>query len=234
MYNLPLGYLIEEYTRSKLQEKHPELSVFSSRNDWIIQQIESLLEEYPILKTLNYQELSANDLLRIITTQIKYVEVISHENNDVLVVFSEPTSPFLSRKDLILIILLCIVSDFSICHFIFNTKKLDCIDCQDHEAFFYLHESSAIFKNEDKNQYHLISSLKTLMSYLYLYEQPNKVISKLNNFNNIFNGCSIAECIDKQNNKQNIDDEKLKNYLTKRPENIDINKIRKNKRKLRP
>jgi len=80
MSEMSYGQLQEEKLRSQLKAKYPEISSYSFSQQWVIELIESILEEFPILKAINYQELGVNGLLSLVKTLIHDVEVFNDES----------------------------------------------------------------------------------------------------------------------------------------------------------
>lgn len=233
MSEMSYGQLREEKLRELYKYKYPSTSSFSYSKQWMIEQIESLLVEYPVLRTINYQEYGANGLLALIKTLIDDVEVISYHSDTVLVIEAKPSKPFLTMKEFMLIFFLSSFTKFSLFHIIFAKKKMQSIDCKDEEAFFYLYENSVVLTNEEKQKYHFITSIESIVDYIYL--SPDQLIKKLSRNSelpNSYGNASISEYIDNNKIVNNLDDNQLNEYLKKEPIYIDIKKLILKKRKL--
>jgi len=218
MSEMSYGQLQEEKLRSQLKAKYPEISSYSFSQQWVIELIESILEEFPILKAINYQELGVNGLLSLVKTLIHDVEVFTDESETVLIIEAQPTKSFLTMKEFIIIFLLSGLTEISLFHLIFTKKKMETVDCKDFEAFPYIDNSSVVLNNEEKRQYHFITSIKSLVNYFYT--SPDNFTKKMTSaieFLKQYGDSSIADYIDKSKKEMNIDDIALTNYLNKDP-----------------
>jgi hypothetical protein len=218
MSEMSYAQLKEEKLRSLLKVKYPEISSFSFPQQWVIELIESILEEFPMLKAINYQELGANGLLSLVKTLIHDVEMFIDENETVLIIEARPTKSFLTMKEFIIIFLLSGLTKISLFHFIFTKKKMETIDCKDFEAFSYIDNSSVVQTNKEKRQYHFFTSVKSLVNYFYT--SPDNFTKKMTSaieFLKQYGDSSIADYIDKTRAEVNIDDISLTNYLSKDP-----------------
>ncbi len=218
MSEMSYAQLKEEKLRSLLRTKYPEISSYTFPQQWIIEIIESILEEFPMLKAINYQELGASGLLSLVKTLIHDVEIFTDGNETLLVIEALPTKSFLTMKEFIIMFLLSALTDISLFHLIFTKKKLETIDCKDFEVFPYIDSSSVVLINTEKYQYHFITSIKSLVSYIFT--SPDDFTKKMTSeteFIKQYDNSSIADYIDMSKVKMNIDDIALINYLSKDP-----------------
>ena len=236
MSEMSLAQLKEEKLRAQLKVKYPEISSYSFPQQWIIEIIESILEEFPILKAINYKELGVNGLLSLVNTLIYDVEVFTDESETVLIIEAQPTKSFLTMKEFIIMFLLSALTDISLFHLIFTKKKLETIDCKDFDVFPYIVNSSVVQINTEKHQYHFITSIKSLVNYIFTSpDNFTKKVTSATEFIKQFGDSSIADYIDKSKAEINIDDIYLTNYLNKEPRVINTEKtsinnfIKKNK-----
>jgi len=223
MSELSYAQLTEAKFRFFLRERYPTLSSFTYPNQWMIDQIESILEEYPELKTFNYHQLGINALRSLVKQYIDDVEVYYNKSELVLIIEAEPTKSFLTMKEFIVMFLLTALTNISLFHLIFSKKKMETIECQDIEPFPYIYENSVVLKNEDKQQYHFITSISSIINHIYL--MPDEFIKKITaraKLPNRFGYSTIADYIKSNKAPANIEDEHLIKYLKKTSENIDM------------
>ena len=223
MCEISFSQLQEEKIRELLNEEYPHISSFGYSKQFMIDQIESLLEEFPFLRTINYQEIGLNGLLALIKSNIDDVEISSHRGDSVLVIEANPSKPFLTMKEFMLFFVLSVFTKFSLFHFIFSKKKMETINCKDEEAFFYLYENSVVLTNQEKQQYHFITSIESLINYIYL--SPDQFVKKLScssSLPNKYGNTSISDFIKSDsNNKKDITDIELDIYLKEESQYID-------------
>lgn len=230
MSELSYAQLIEAKFRFFLKEKYPTTSSFSYPKQWIIDQFESILEEFPLLKAINYQELGISGLLSLIETIIADVNVFTNEDNTVLIIEASATKPFLTMKEFIVIFLFSALTNISLFHFIFSKKKMETIECQNIESFLYIYENCVVLSNEDKQQYHFITSISSIINHIYL--MPDEFIKKIAALPKLLNklgDSSIADYIEGNKPSVKIEDVALTKYLKNKPHKIDNAKVSKNK-----
>jgi len=230
MSEMSYAQLKEEKLRSLLKTKYPEISSFSYPKQWVIELIESILEEFPLLKAINYQELGINGLLSLIKKLIDDVQVFTDESETVLILEAQPTKSFLTMKEFIIMFLLSALTDISLFHFIFTKKKLEMIDCKGFDSFPYFDNSSVVLTNEEKQQYHFITSLEFLVNYIYI--SPDEFTQKITSANDIikqYGDSSIADYIDSDTTDNGVADSVLIHYLRTTPQDINTDRPSKNK-----
>jgi len=224
------GQLKEEKLRFILKEKYPAISSFSYPKQWVIEIIESILAEFPLLKAINYQELGISGLLSLIETIIADVNVFTNEDNTVLIIEASATKPFLTMKEFIVMFLFSALTNITLFHFIFTKKKLETINVNDVEAFPYVYDNSVVLSNEDKQQYHFLTSIAAIINHIHLLpDEFIKKITALPKLPNKFGDKTIADYIKSNKAPTNIDDEHLIKYLKKTPKDIDTAKLSKSK-----
>jgi hypothetical protein len=231
---MSFSQLQEEKLRELLSEEYPHISSYGYSKQFMIDQIESLLEEFPFLRTINYQEIGINGLLALIKSNIDDVEISSHRGDSVLVIEANPSKPFLTMKEFMLFFVLSVFTKFSLFHFIFSKKKMETINCKDEEAFFYIYENSVVLTNQDKQQYHFITSVESLINYIYI--SPDQIVKKLSGSSSLPNKYgenSISDfIISDRNNKKNITDIELEIYLKEESQYIESKRNNIKKRKI--
>ncbi|MCW8834023.1 MAG: hypothetical protein OQK03_11935 [Colwellia sp.] len=234
MCEMSFSQLKEEKLRELLYEEYPHISSFGYSKQWMIDQIESLLEEFPFLRTMNYQEIGVNGLLALIKSKIDDVEVFSVRGNRVLVIEAKPSKPFLTMKEFMLFFVLSVFTKFSLFHFIFGKKKMETINCKYKEAFFYIYENSVVLMNQEKQQYHFIMSIESLINYIYT--SPDQLVKKLSGSSSLpnkYGDHSISDfIISDRNNKKEITDIELDIYLKEESQYIDPKRNNIKKRKI--
>jgi hypothetical protein len=229
MSELSYAQLIEAKFRFFLKEKYPTTSSFPYPKQWLIDQFESILEEFPVLKAINYQELGISGLLSLIETIIADVNVFTNEDNTVLIIETGAIKPFITIKEFIVMFLLSALTDISLFHFIFSKKKMETINFNDVEAFPYIYENSVVLKNEDKQQYHFITSIVSIINHIYVL--PDEFIKKITSRPKLLNkygDSTLSEYIE-NNELRSIEDLALITYLKKTPKDIDMVKLSKSK-----
>ncbi len=235
MSELSYAQLTEAKFRYFLRKSYPTLSSFTYPNQWMIDQIESILEEYPELKKFNYHQLGINALRSLVKQYIDDVKIFSVHNDEVLIIEAEPTKTFLTMKEFIIMFLLSALTDISLFHLIFSKKKMETIECQTIESFPYVYDNSVVLSNEDKQQYHFITSIAALINHIYLL--PDEFIKKITSrakLPNKFGDSTIADYIKNNKAPVNIEDEHLIKYLKKTSENLDITTLSKSKNSNKP
>lgn len=235
MSELSYAQLTEAKFRFFLIEKHPTLSSFSYPNQWLIDQIESILEAYPELKTFNYHQLGINALRSLIKKYIKDAKVFFVQNDEVLVIEAEPTKSFLSMKEFLILYMLSALNGISLFHLIFSKKKMETIQCKDLGSFSYIYDNSVVFCNEDKQQYHFITSIAATINHIYVMpDEFIKKITSLSKLPNKFGDSTVADYIENNELPVNIEDEHLIKYLKKTPKDINTAKLSKSKNSNKP
>ena len=235
MSELSYGQLIDAKFRFYLKERYPTTSSFLYPNQFMIDQIESILETHPELRAFNYHQLGINALISLVKKYIHDVKVYHFRDDEVLVLEASPTKSFLTMKEFLILFILSSLNSISLFHLIFSKKKLETIKCKDYESFTYIYENSAIIKNEDKLQYHFVSSIFAIVNHIYLLpDETIKQITLLPNLPNKFADDTIADYIENNHQTLNVEDALLTKYLTNVPQNIDAAKLsqRKNSKKL--
>jgi len=223
MSELSYAQLTEAKFRFYLKERYPTVSSFSYPNEFMLQEIEAILEEFPELKTFNYHQLSISALRSLIKQYIDDVEVYYNKSESVLVIEAEPTKEFLTMKEFIVMFLFSALTNVSLFHLIFSKKKMEVIECQNVESFTYIYENCVVLTNEDKQQYHFITSIGSIINHIYLLpDEFIKKITSLPKLPNKFGDSTIADYIKSNKAPANIDDEHLIKYLKKTPKNIDM------------
>jgi len=235
MSELSYAQLTEAKFRFFLREKYPTLSSFTYPNQWMIDQIESILEEYPELKTFNYHQLGINALRSLVKKYINDVNVFSVQHDEVLIIEAEPTKSFLTMKEFLILYMLSALNGISLFHLIFSKKKMETIECQTIESFPYVYDNSVVLSNEDKQQYHFIASIAAIINHIYLL--PDEFIKKITaraKLPNKFGDNSIADYIEGNESPTSIEDLALITYLNKTPKDIDTAKLSKSKNSNKP
>jgi hypothetical protein len=226
MSEMSYAQLKEEKLREIFKEKYPTLSSFSYPNQFMIEQIESILESFPLLKTLNFNELSIKSLLSLIETLIDDVKVFTNEDNTVLIVEANVTKPFITMKEFIVMFLFSALTGFSLFHFIFTKKKLETIDFKDVEAFPYIYNNSVVLTNHKKQQYHFFMSLSSFITDIYTSIEAFLNTKELTVKSTQKCGdTSIANYIDSGEANKDIDDSVLTDYLQNNPQDFDTSSL---------
>lgn len=235
MSELSYAQLTEAKFRFFLKEKYPTISSFSYPNEFMLQEIEAILEEFPELKTFNYHQLSISALRSLVKQYIDNVEVYYNKSESVLVIEAEPTKTFLTMKEFIVMILFSALTNISLFHLIFSKKKMGTIECQNVESFLYVYDNSVVLNNEDKQQYHFITSIAAIINHIYLL--PDEFIKKITarpKLPNKFGDSTIADYIENNKAPVDIEDEHLNKYLKKTSKNLDMAMLSKSKNSNKP
>lgn len=235
MSELSYAQLTEAKFRFFLKEKHPTLSSFSYPNEFMLQEIEAILEEFPQLKTFNYHQLGISALRSLVKQYIDDVEVYYNISESVLIIEAKPTKSFLTMKEFLILYMLSALNGISLFHLIFSKKKMETIECQTIESFPYIYDNCVVLTNEDKQQYHFITSIAAIINHIYLLpDEFIKKITALPKLPNKFGDSTITDCIENNKSPANIEDEHLIKYLKKTSENIDIAMLSKSKNSNKP
>ena len=166
MSELSYAQLTEAKFRFFLKEKHPTLSSFSYPNEFMLQEIEAILEEFPQLKTFNYHQLGISALRSLVKQYIDDVEVYYNISESVLIIEAKPTKSFLTMKEFLILYMLSALNGISLFHLIFSKKKMETIECQTIESFPYIYDNCVVLTNEDKQQYHFITSIAAIINHI--------------------------------------------------------------------
>ena len=235
MSELTYAQLTEAKFRFYLRERYPTLSSFSYPNEFMLREIEAILEEFPELKSFNYHLLGISALRSLVKQYINDVEVFSDQNDEVLIIEAEPTKSFLTMKEFIIMFLLSALTDVSLFHLVFSKKKMETIECQNVESFPYVYDNSVVLSNKDKQQYHFITTITSIINHIYLL--PDEFIKKItlrSKLSNKYGDSTITDYIESNVSILNIEDIALITYLKKRPKNIDTTKLSKSKNSNKP
>ena len=235
MSELSYAQLTEAKLRFFLLEKYPTLSSFTYPNQWMIDQIESILEEYPELKTSNYHQLGINALRSLVKKYVHDVKVYHDIDDEVLIIEASPTKSFLTMKEFLILFILSSLNTISLFHLIFSKKKMETIQCKDLGSFSYIYDNSVVFCNEDKQQYHFITSIAATINHIYVMpDEFIKKITSLPKLPNKFGDSTVADYIENNELPVNIEDEHLIKYLKKTPKDINTAKLSKSKNSNKP
>jgi hypothetical protein len=235
MSELSYAQLTEAKFRFFLKERYPTLSSFSYPNQSMIDQIESILAVHPELKTFNYHQLGISALRGLVKQYIEDVDIYYYKSDEVLIIVAEPIKSFLTMKEFIVMFLLSALTDISFFHFIFSKKKLETLECQYVESFPYIYENSVVLNNEDKQQYHFITSISSIIDHIYLLpDEFIKNITSRSKLPNKHGDSTIADYIECNKLPVNVEDIALTAYLKNNPQNIDFTKLSKRKNNNKP
>jgi hypothetical protein len=227
MSELTYAQLRAEEIEQKLKEFYPAIPSYS--NQWMLQLIESLLQQHPQLKSQNFHLLTIKDLLHLINTYVEDVTPYYDVDNSVLVIEAKPTKPFISIKEFIVLFIISALKQISLLHFIFGIKRMQSVKCIEVESFPYIYQSSVVLINEDKQQYHFINSINLLVQEVSL--QPDEFVNKISSRptnSNKHGDSTIQYYIENNEFRKDIEDTTLIAYLKMNPENIDIKVLSKN------
>jgi hypothetical protein len=197
MSELSYAQLTEAKFRYFLREIYPTLSSFSYPNEFMLQEIEAILEEFPELKTFNYHQLGISALRSLVKQYIDDVEVYYNMSELVLIIEAKPTKSFLTKKEFLILYMLSALNGISLFHLIFSKKKMETIGCQSIESFQYIYDNSVVLNNEDNQQYHFITSIAAIINHIYLL--PDEFIKKITSRSelpNKFGDSTIADYIE--------------------------------------
>lgn len=109
------------------------------------------------------------------------------------------------------------------------------LECQYVESFPYIYENSVVLNNEDKQQYHFITSISSITDHIYLLpDEFIKNITSRSKLPNKYGDSTIADYIECNKLPVNVEDIALTAYLKNNPQNIDFTKLSKRKNNNKP
>lgn len=94
---------IESVIRSNLN-KHNKVQI-EEPNYFIIREIEKLVNSFPLLKKLNYKNMTIAQLQEALTTLLDYLEIYYSESDETFIYELDEKQPFFKFKDILLLII---------------------------------------------------------------------------------------------------------------------------------
>jgi len=113
-----------------------------------------LLNCYPILRKFNYKTMSLKQLLELVESLFKYLEMEYSEGDELIFVDLTENKTLIPFKELMLWVLLALLKDRSHVNFKFNEKLFDDIKVSNTDAIDYLCDNSLFLANSAKKEFH--------------------------------------------------------------------------------
>lgn len=196
--------LIEQAIRSNINKKSG-IKLLETSNDWVVEQIEMLLNCYPILRKYNYKTMGLEKLYALILTLSDHLEMDYEEQDDLL--FVEYTNELISimpLKEMFLWLLLGAFKGKSHVHFKFDECVLNRLKIDKKGAIDYLCDNSYLIPVPEKKEYNFIMSIASVLCFNYKKLDPiiNTILSIQKNSNK---DLSLLNYIEYNRTGKNID-----------------------------
>jgi len=165
---------IEKQLRDKITHK---TGMEFKKNHWWIEQIETLLNCYPILRKFYHQKMTLEELEGLVKRLSQCLDMQYSEEDDLIFFDLTSMDTFISLKEMFILVLLALLTDKSHVHFKFNKALFDDIKISDTDAFDYLCDNSYLITNIVKKTYHFTLSVAAMLSFDY--NNQDKILSSL-------------------------------------------------------
>lgn len=196
--------LIEEAIRNNINKKSG-VKLLEIRSDWVVEQIEMLLNCYPILRKYNYKIMGLEKLYALILSLSEHLEMDHEEQDDLLFVeYTNELKSIMSLKEMFIWILLGAFKGKSHVHFKFDECVLNKLKVDNKRATDYLCDNSYLIPVPEKKEYHFIMSIASVLSFDYKKLDPivNTILSIQKNNNKHL---TLLNYIEYRRTGQNID-----------------------------
>lgn len=196
--------LIEEAIRNNINKKS-SVKLLETRSDWVVEQIEMLLNCYPILRKYNYKIMGLEKLYALILKLSEHLEMDYEEQDDLLFVeYTNELKSIMSLKEMFLWVLLGAFKGKSHVHFKFDECVLNKLKVDNKSAIDYLCDNSYLIPVGEKKEYHFIMSIASVLSFDYkkLDQIVNTILSIQKNNNKHL---TLLNYIEYRRTGQNID-----------------------------
>lgn len=177
--------LIEQAIRNNINKKSG-VKLLETRSNWVVEQIEMLLNCYPILRKYNYKTMGLEKLYALILTLSEHLEMNYEEQEGLLFVeYSDELKSIMSLKEMFLWVLLGAFKEKTHIHFKFEESVLKKIQIDNQGAIDYLCDNSYLIPVSEKKEYHFIMSIASVLSFDYKKQDSiiNTILSLQKNSN---------------------------------------------------
>jgi hypothetical protein len=182
--------------RAELKLKEP--------SDWIIEQIETLLNSYPILRQFNYKKMNLEDLLALVESLSEFLEMEYIEDEDIIHADLTEMLTLFSLQELILWITLALLKNKSHIHFKFSEKLFHDTKISENNAIDYLCDNSYHMSVSSQKELHFTLSVVSIFSFDYNNE--DSILTSLKSIQKLHKkDLSLLEYIAYRKTGQNID-----------------------------
>lgn len=196
--------LIEQAIRANIN-KTSGIKLLETSSDWVVEQIEMLLNCYPILRKYNYKTMGLAKLYALILSLSEHLEMEYEEQDDLLFVeYTNELKSIMSLKEMFLWVLLGAFKEKSHIHFKFDEYVLNKLKVDNRSAIDYLCDNSYLIPAPEKKEYHFIMSIGSVLSFDYKKLDPiiNTILSIQKNNNKHL---TLINYIEYRRTGQNID-----------------------------
>lgn len=164
---------LEKVFRKKLEET----GIKFKPNSWVIEEIQKLLNCYPILRGINYKNMSLKQIKAIIQRLSEQLDMQYTESDKLIIVDLTETAIFFSLQEMIVWVVLALLKDKSHIHLKFNKALFDDMKVSEADAIDYICDNSYLIQLSGKSEYHFSLSVAAILSFDYNNQDP--IISSL-------------------------------------------------------
>jgi hypothetical protein len=212
MSDISYGKLLEDRIKEIFEERFGVK--VNGKSDWLIKQIEALINQYPNLEQLDIYRLTLSEILSAIENYCDGAKASYDEKYDVLIIEPVVEDNFFTRKNLLLLFLFCAFGGISLFNLKVSHKCIDNTSYQnsgDFDDFIY---NSKIINHLDKKTYHIITSVYSIFNFIYFLqdEKLNAYFSKATK-EGAYKSLSLAEYIKIKDEQRKINDPLLNLYI---------------------
>ena len=196
--------LIEKAIKNNINQTSG-IKLLETSSNWVVEQIEMLLNCYPILRKYNYKTMGLEKLYALILKLSEHLEMDYEEQDGLLFVeYTNELKSIMSLKEMFLWLLLGAFKGKSHVHFKFDECVLKQIKIDKQGAIDYLCDNSYLIPVAEKKEYHFIMSIASVLSFNYKKLDPivNTILSiQKNNIKHL----TLINYIEYRRTGQNID-----------------------------
>ena len=189
--------LTDEFIENVLKLNEP--------NDWVIQQIEILLNSYPFLRSINYKVMSLDELQAKVQRLFESLGMKYTEEDDLIFVDLTEMQTFFSLKEMIVWLIIASLAEKSHVHFKFDKKLFNDVKVSEANVIDYLCDNSYFIANSAKKECHFILSVTAILGFDY--NNQDDIVSSLKSIKQQHKkDLSLSAYINYRKFGQNIDD----------------------------
>lgn len=211
-------------TDAEYIEKILEESIYTTTglrlqpNQWLIDEIEKLLNCYPLLRKFNYKVMGLSGLQALIQSLSESLEMKYSEDDDLLFVDLTEMKTLFSLKEMILWMIIASLNNKSHVHYKLDEQLLNEMKVSEFKAIDHLCDNSYFIANSTKKECHFTLSIAAVLSFDY--KNQDSIINSIKSIQNKRKkGLSVIEYINYRKVGQNINN---KPKLKKRTKSIKI------------
>jgi len=198
---------LEKLLLNKMEKKS---GIKLKSNNWMVTELESLLNCYPKLRKYNYKKMSLDEIKALIQSLSEYLEIQYSEDDDLILVDLTEKKKFITLRELIMWLIIASLTDKSHVHFKYSEELINNMKVSEASAIDYICDNSYFIINRVKGECHFILSVAATLSFDY--SKQDKIINTLVSIQKRSNkNLSLSAYINYRNYGQNINDKpKLK------------------------